>query len=173
MLLATAESPADGARREGDGPSNFDQPPSNPLPNTVPQQFCGTWSRHGAQIRISCNGYDLDNPFAPNASNVQYESRVYTWCIEPGTRKRNPPPCDTTSGNTIINGFYEFLQADATDPNANVLTAVSLGQGDDDPRAGTSTTFTLEPGPLLVAEGGFKFCREDTDPEAGRMWCGA
>ena len=148
------------------------RPPFNPLPNSVPQQFCGTWGRHGAQIQISCDGYDPDNPFTPLASNVQYEARVYTPCIEPTTRKRNPPPCDSIAGNTIIPGFREFLQADATDPDATELTATYCCNGGD-PLVGTTTTFTLEPGPLLVAEGGFKYCGKDTDLEAARLWCGA
>jgi hypothetical protein len=148
---------------------------AEPSPPPIPDQFCGTWGNHGSQIQIDCDKVvQPDSPFTPLATNMTMEGRTYVWCTEPGTNKRNPPPCDRIEGNNIINGYQAWLDAEpSSDPSVDGLTATFV-TGTNQEQLGTSLTLTVEDGPLLVIEpGDARYCRVDTDPTIRQMWCGA
>jgi len=102
------------------------------------------------------------------------EGRTYVWCIEPGTNKRNLPPCDRIEGNNIISGYQAWLDAEPSgDSTVDVLLATFVTVTNPE-QLGTTLTLAVEPGPILDIEpDGARYCRDDTDPAVGQLWCGA
>ncbi len=64
----------------------------------IPDAFVGFWSHHGIGLTIT-----REDAF-PQAGDAIVQWRTYTWCQDPGSQQRNPPPCDLLLDNQIADG---------------------------------------------------------------------
>jgi hypothetical protein len=113
------------------------------------------------------------------ASNIDILGRARVWCVEPGTNKRNPPPCDTILANGDVTvGIHISMWAEpSTDPAVDGLIATVVLSNTEFTKRGESEQFTMEPGNLLHGTGanGYDayYCNDTTDPAVRSLWCGA
>jgi hypothetical protein len=153
-------------------PSTQNEPP----PPNIPPEFCGTWGNHGEGLTIDCTMPDYG---ATVASNIDILGRARVWCVEPGTNKRNPPPCDTILANGDVTvGIHISMWAEpSTDPAVDGLIATVVLSNTEFTKRGESEQFTMEPGNLLHGTGanGYDayYCNDTTDPAVRSLWCGA
>ena len=146
---------------------------SFPNPGAIPDQFCGTWVRHGEQLTISCLA---SNPEMadPRKANVHINGRTYVWCVDPTTGQRHPEPCDMMRGNDIIpGGSVEERAEQSADPDVvSLIATVTLSNSKSDQER-TTSVLSMAPGSMLAVNGKPTYCHAGTDPAFGQQYCGA
>ena len=168
LLLPSIVSAQSDVNPESDTSGQFD--PNAQYSTGIPDEYCGRWFRHSAQIKIYCYSiYAPDTPEATIATNMDLLARAYTNC----TSGTNPQPCDPVTRGGIQPGLHTAMRAArSADPSVDELIA-KIVSSTDQSIVGQEVSFTIEPGPLLAVKdgSGTKYCRVDTDPAMQQLWC--
>jgi hypothetical protein len=129
-------------------------PPPEPAPTTAGlAPFVGFWSGHGRALEVLNTG----------AALINY--RTYRVCGQ------EPPPCDTVTGNAIMDGGRVRVQLESGSATMAVGSVVS--SADPAYPAGTRATFRLDPNDAVdVQIGGADFANF-CGRAAPMSYCGA
>jgi serine/threonine-protein kinase len=144
-------SPSAANARRGTGGTNTVAPAAHPssLGPSAFAVFAGAWSGHGGGIDIQANGRFL------------MSMRTYQWCGQA------PPPCDSMSGNEIIDGDQATGQL--TSISGEVATGTITHTTDQAATPKGQITITLDPSTDSLNINNISFC--GTSAPAG--YCGA
>jgi len=111
--------------------------------------FVGKWYGHGSGLVILPGGH------------FTISARTYTWCSQ------SPPPCDTISGNTIVDGIHISGQLSSLSGDVATGQVTHTTDPADTPEGQIAMTF--DPRSDIITVGSLSYC----GPYAPAGACGA